>query len=224
MTLQSSSVLQPHLDAFLLAAASSTDNFMVGISTGLTSPSSLHFYKVNLAVALCNACGTLLATYGGDTLKKLPELALMKLAAAVSTSSSPETYRLNFSIEALLAAMAFAYLSWKEYSSEELDDEDDKRKKTNLSYSIALPMTLNNLAGGVAGGVLGLSAFQATFYAFLVSFLSMALGHFLGNRVVMMQQNSNSNAQETKSSTTGWCKYVAISIYVALCFQSLAEI
>lgn len=220
----SSPALQTHVDAFLLAVASSTDNFMVGVSAGLSSPPLSHFYKVNLAVALCNAGGTLLATYGGDHLKRLPEVALMKLAAAVSTSSSPEAYKINFSIPALLAAMAFAYLSWKEYSIEELDDADDKiTKQSSLSYSIALPMTLNNLAGGVAGGVLGLSVLQATIYAFFVSLGSMTFGHFLGDRFAMMQQ-SNGNLQEKKISTNQWCKYISVVIYLVLCFQSLAEV
>ena len=135
MTLQ----LQTHVDAFLLAVASSTDNFMVGISAGLSSSPSVHFFKVNLAVAICNACGTLLATYGGDNIKKLPELALMRLAAAVSTSSSPETYKINFSIEALLAALAFAYLSWKEYNVQDMDDEDEGKSKDPLD----IPRFLN---------------------------------------------------------------------------------
>ena len=234
--------IQTHIDACLLAVASSTDNFMVGISAGLisaaasssSSPSphaSRNFYKVNVVVALCNASGTLLATYGGGSLASLPEKALQRLAAVVTTSSSPETYILNIKPASMLAALAFAYLAWKEYVESSSGDvtnnandagDDDKAKKAarnsgGLSYSMALPMTLNNLAGGVAGGVLGLSVWQATFYAFVVSFGSMALGYYLARRLV----------QSTHQSALGaprWCQHVAISIYVLLCLQSLWDV
>ena len=51
-----------------------------------------NFFRVNLVVALCNASGTLIATYCGDPVKQIPERAPKKLAATVSTSSSPEDY------------------------------------------------------------------------------------------------------------------------------------
>jgi len=262
-------MFRTHFDAFLLAVASSTDNFMVGVSVGLSSPSSsaatttttavppkkiddnlYQFYKVNLVVALCNASGTLLATYSGTSLRDLPQYALKTLAAAVSSSSSPETYTVNLPIESILAGMAFLYLAWKEYKEDNDDtmdkaagngyDEDEKIKKSSnqskqLSYSIAIPMTLNNLAGGVAGGVLGLSVVQTTCYAFLVSLGSMALGHAVASRIVTWQaqrlQHPNNNSRyHSKDSTTStaasmkWCKQVSILIYILLSLQSFFQL
>lgn len=227
----STALIQTHVDSCLLAVASSTDNLVVGISAGLLSASSsrpttsqewIHFYKVNLAVALCNAGGTFVSTYGGGNLARLPEKALQKLAATVTSSSSPETFVMNVKPESALAAIAFAYLAWKEYSEGLIeineDSGDDKTKKAarGLSYSIALPMTLNNLAGGVAGGALGLSALQATSYAFVVSFLSMALGNSLATRLVKSTTQS--------ALAPRWCQVVAISIYLLLCVQSLLDL
>jgi len=49
---------------------------------------------------------------------------------------------------------------------------------------LALPMTLNNLAGGVAGGAVGLTPFMASSYALLASFVTMSFGHFIGQRLL----------------------------------------
>ena len=259
MTITSS--LSSHMDAFLLAVASSTDNLLVGLSVGLStstgsgsaasvihnkSQSQQHqrqrqrqylarFYKVNLVVALCNAAGTLIATYGGVTLRHFPEYALQRLASLISTSSSPETYVINISIESLFAALAFAYLAWKElmdegdngddhHQSEDDKDKDKERKKNTgsdkhaVSYQLALPMTLNNLAGGIAGGVLGLTVWQTTIYAFLVSFGSMALGHATARRL------SSLVVVSSPSASTKWCKYLAILIYLSLSLHSLFQV
>jgi putative Mn2+ efflux pump MntP len=222
-------MLQTHVDTVLLAVASSTDNLMVGISVGLSSkkPANQQFVMLNLVVALCNASGTLLATYCGDALKKLPERALKRLAEAVSSSSSPEAYILNFSMGSLLAGMAFAYLAWKECTDTnnngrdgiKSDDEQDKTSKgSRHSCAIAFPMTLNNLAGGVAAGAMGMPVFEATLYAFVVSLGSMALGHSLATRVVDMQQTYGSTAAST------WCKKLSILVYLLLSLQSFLNV
>ena len=48
------------------------------------------------------------------------------------------------------------------------------------AWKLALPMTLNNLAGGVAGGLSGYASFSMGAAAFLASFGLMALGHRTG--------------------------------------------
>ena len=232
MSGSSSSLVQAHIDSCLLAVASSTDNLAVGISAGLLSSTTssrqamtqdrVHFYRVNFVVALCNAAGTFVSSYGGRSLSRVPSLALLKVAAAVTSSSSPETYSLNFKPESAIAAIAFAYLAWQEYSEGSIEiyndrgDEKSKKASRGLSYSIALPMTLNNLAGGLAGGALGLSAIQATSYAFAVSFLSMSFGYYLATRLVKRATPS--------AFAPRWCQVMAISIYLLLCLQSLLDL
>ena len=50
-----------------------------------------------------------------------------------------------------LAAMAFLYLAWEEFGS-----APNQLKLRQQWWEIALPMTLNNLAGGVTAGVMGI--------------------------------------------------------------------
>jgi putative Mn2+ efflux pump MntP len=147
------------LDAFLLALASSTDNFMVGLSVGISNQ-SLSF-GANALISICNAAGALVASFGGS---------------ALGQSLPPK-------LPPLLSAIAFGGLALKEFmefwqrirekrnrellkkneESCQADDGDTASsagvnstsggKTLNMSRAIhlAIPMTLNNLAGGVAG-------------------------------------------------------------------------
>jgi len=48
------------------------------------------------------------------------------------------------------------------------------------ALALAVPMTLNNLAGGVAGGLSGSGPLAMGFGALVASFVLMACGHWLG--------------------------------------------
>jgi putative Mn2+ efflux pump MntP len=126
----------------LLACGSSTDNFSVGASMGLSNkPLSL---SANAIISLLNASGAYLSAAGGHVLGELaPMYATM------------------------FAAIIFGYLSADEFISYW------KRRKSNVESTsiltmksgsssealrIAVPMTLNNLAGGAAGGAVGIDA------------------------------------------------------------------
>ena len=52
-----------HIQALMLSLASSTDNFLVGLSVGLAQKRLLA--SVLWGIALCNATGTFVATTGG---------------------------------------------------------------------------------------------------------------------------------------------------------------
>ena len=156
-------MLKEHLDALLLALASSTDNFMVGLSVGI-GHTELPLW-VNGFISVCNATGALIAGYGGVMLSQhMPLLA------------------------PILASLAFALLALQEFRSSTFSSSDSAPpKKKFLEWSqvlqLALPMTLNNLAGGVAGGAAGLSPVVTSSYALLASFLTMAVGHSIGHRL-----------------------------------------
>ena len=49
-----------------------------------------------------------------------------------------------------------------------------------VAVRLALPMTLNNIAGGLAGGVAGVPPALALLFAFSASFIMMLAGHALG--------------------------------------------
>jgi putative Mn2+ efflux pump MntP len=156
------SSLTQHLDALLLALASSTDNFTVGLSVGICHK-DLSVWE-NVVISVCNATGALIAGYGGVVLsQRMPPL-----------------------LAPLLAATAFCYLAVQEFVSyyQQSYKKDAKKDEAPIHLvRLALPMTLNNLAGGVAGGAAGLSPLMSALYALLASFGTMAVGYAIGRRL-----------------------------------------
>jgi len=70
------------LEAFLIALASSTDNFMVGLSVGISNQ-SLSF-GVNAMISICNAMGAWLAGFGGNILGQNLPLFISPLLSALT--------------------------------------------------------------------------------------------------------------------------------------------
>ena len=142
--------------ALLLAVGSSIDNLAVGVSLGLTATPLRSMLAVNVTVAACNALGAGLATFGGTLLGK----SLPRAAPAI-------------------AALAFTYLGWQECRAWWLDENSSLANLAaeNALLSLALPMTLNNLAGGLAGGVAGIGPLTAAGLALAASFFMMSAGH-----------------------------------------------
>jgi putative Mn2+ efflux pump MntP len=163
-----------HVDALILALASSTDNFTVGFSVGLTG--QLFPLAANAFIAVCNAVGAFVASYGGSFMgEALPSAA------------------------AMLAALAFGYLALKELCSYLEHRQQQQQQNTTSAdnavsvvkkqidmqnvLGLAIPMTLNNLAGGIAGGAAGLPPTMTATYCLISSFTSMTVGYFLGKRI-----------------------------------------
>jgi len=176
-----SSILTVQLRAFTLAVASSTDNFLVGLSLGLSNKPLRRNLLFGISVA--NAIGCFVATYFGSSL----------LTPLLGNASHA------------LAGVAFLYLAYREYQ-ETCESAEPKR----VSLELAIPMSLNNLAGGVAGGVLGLSATIASLHVLAVSVGTMWIGHWLG---------SGSRKSTTGISTSQW----SILLYAMLSFLSFYE-
>jgi putative Mn2+ efflux pump MntP len=179
-----------HAQALLMALASSTDNFLVGVSVGLTrKPLSI---KVLWGIALCNAVGGFLAASGGRLGVK---------------------YLMDESTANGFAGFAFAYLAWKEYV-ESLEEASSKGAPKQVSLALALPMTLNNIAGGVTAGVLGVPPLWNFTYALAVSVLTMWIGYRLGKGFSGV---GFSGVHGQRSLVYG-----TIFIYLVLCLQSFA--
>lgn len=150
--------------AFLLACGSSTDNFAVGASLGLLHK-PLHA-TANAIISLLNAAGAFVAAAGGHILGELaPTMAV------------------------IFAALIFGYLAadeliaWKSGDGAESTLTMDSRSSKNYlkeAMRIAVPMTLNNLAGGVAGGAAGIDPRTAGTLALLASYCMMKMGHVVG--------------------------------------------
>mmetsp|Transcript_4544 Transcript_4544/g.10174 ORF Transcript_4544/g.10174 Transcript_4544/m.10174 type:complete len:197 (-) Transcript_4544:48-638(-) len=146
--------------AFLLACGSSTDNLAVGASLGISNrPLNA---SVNAIISLMNASGAFVSAAGGYLLGEVaPALA------------------------ALFAGIIFAYLAVDEITSWQKGHEEStltmgKSASIRDALRIAVPMTLNNLAGGVAGGAAGVDPQTAGTLALLASYCMMKFGHAIG--------------------------------------------
>ena len=180
-----------HPHAFLLACASSTDNFCVGFGLGL-SGRTLPFH-VNGFISACNAFGALVASVGGQWISSSFQLS-----------------------SALLGSMAFLVLALQEVLSEDEPGDsklNDNNKNNSAMFWLALPMTLNNVAGGIAGGSIGIPPIMAFLYAVAASFATMVMGHSLGRSIAQRGRNNNSNNNKTKVAST---KLVSAGIYSVL--------
>lgn len=120
-------------------------------------------WHVNAIIAACNAAGALTAAaFGIQIGKAAPTLA------------------------PCAAALIFFYLGYEEIASWRSGEPASPLAKSaadGLVWKLAVPMTLNNLAGGVAGGAVGIGPLQAGFCALLASYLMCGLGHRLGKTI-----------------------------------------
>ena len=169
-----------------LAISSSTDNFAVGASLGLSGLTvSIQF---NLVIASANAFGAFVAAAGGNKIGELAEGAGSWLACAV-----------------------FLYLAWQEGAS--LWDGEDaspllRLASEGVAMRLAVPMTLNNIAGGVAGGVVGISPQLASITAFFASFLMMLVGYISGRHMHAALRSQRIDVRLLSCSTFGILAYM----------------
>ena len=144
--------------ALLLAISSSTDNFAVGLSVALAGCRLK--LKVNFIIAVCNAMGALSSAGFGQ----------------IIGGSAP-------TLAPALAGAIFMYLAWEELASWRRGEHASpltRQAADGMVWRLAVPMTLNNLAGGVASGVVGVGPIVAGGCALAASFVMMASGHCLG--------------------------------------------
>lgn len=142
---------------FVLSVSSSLDNFAVGTSLGVAqNPLSI---KLNAIVSFCNAVGALCSSEVGAFLGSMaPSIACLSAAAVFGWLGICEAASFRKDEASPLSSLAAAGVAWR----------------------LALPMTLNNLAGGVAGGLAGVHSLTMGFGAALASFFMMYLGYWLG--------------------------------------------
>jgi dipeptidase/putative Mn2+ efflux pump MntP len=143
--------------ALALAIGSSTDNFAVGVSLGIAG----HAVNVRLVglIACANAVGSFVSTYCGQLLGSVaPHLA------------------------SFFSAAVFAYLAYGEAGAWWASEESPlvTLAADGVVMRLAVPMTLNNIAGGVAGGVAGVSPLIGSVCVLLAAGLMMAGGQVFG--------------------------------------------
>ena len=205
--------VKPFVYPILIAIGSSTDNLTVGFTLGLKNlnnnindqkGSGFSWYQFNFVISICNSFGAWVAGKGGLlTINRLSKF-LDENFYYYSPKRQPEDNNAK-NIPSLLAAVVFSYLSIEElkasFSTQDEDDDvmekQDESAKSNKcksndtfnfmnSIKLALPMTLNNLAGGTAGGALGISAEYSFIMAFICSYIMMDIGFRIASRIVKM--------------------------------------
>lgn len=166
--------LSKHIDAVALALASSTDNFTVGFSIGIRRK---HLGPwANVVISLCNGLGALVAVFGGRVIMGIiPSFA--NIAAA-----------LVFGVLGMVE-IALYWNGCDDISSPASSSSSSVGGAMNLAQvlQLAIPMTLNNLAGGAAGGAVGLSPGMVGFFAVVASYAMMYFGHMAGYRLSTTQ-------------------------------------
>ncbi|KAL7558321.1 hypothetical protein ACA910_019351 [Epithemia clementina (nom. ined.)] len=207
--------------------------FLVGLSVGFSGkPLPWH---VLWGISLCNAAGCWIATltgveggsyiFGGGTTTTSSSTgghSATPFTKDMDKNDSTTSHN-NKSLQYLLSSIAFGYLAYQEYREQYQQQQKQQQQAPNepqktkqpASLQLALPMTLNNLAGGVTGGVMGLSASLNALYALVVSVAFMSIGYGLGHtqsrrtRRRQQRQRQESEAQECnqpqypKTSATG---------------------
>jgi putative Mn2+ efflux pump MntP len=161
-------MVSEHWQAILIAAASSTDNFLVGISLGLSAHRNNGGRSMRgliWGVAICNA---------------ITALATVRFGEQIGAVFSP-------ALQNCAAGLVFLSLAWHEVRGGTDQAEAMNKNASQLSHwtllvQLAVPMSLNNMAGGVASGVAGVSESLASIYALLASVLFMESGVYLGQR------------------------------------------
>lgn len=194
-------MLQSHWQAFLIAAASSTDNFLVGISLGLSFRSgSQMMHGLIWGIAVCNA-GTALAT----------ALFGEQIGAVVSPW-----------IQNCAAGTVFLWLGWNEVIGEPENQASKQKESTGIGNNsssqvalfiqLAVPMSLNNMAGGVASGIAGVSAMMTACYSMVVSVVFMEVGVALGK---LSRKNTGKRREQLQRRANIW----SCVLYIVLGMQ-----
>ena len=181
--------------ALLLAVSSSTDNLAVGFSLGLAG----HPLPVstNLIVSSTNTLGMVLASFGGQLLH----------------GAAPQ-------LGGALGGCIFLYLGAGEIWS--IGGSGQQSSPLASLYEkpwlLALPMTLNNIAGGVAAGLSGEPPGAVAVLTFLMSLTLMAAGWVLGctleDRTNHAGGVSNNESKATRAAS--WGSATAGGIFVTL--------
>lgn len=146
----------------ILPIVSSLDNFAVGAAIGISDhPLPL---STNLIVSLANTAGMMLSDSFGQWVGS-------KLGNMIS----------------YLAASLFILLGLLELWESCTEQNSMLQRVTTVAmenpWVLAIPLTLNNLAGGLAGGLAGASVWIIGINTFLASFLLMLVGHYLGHKL-----------------------------------------
>ena len=100
------------------------------------------------------------------------------------------------------------------------------------AWKLALPMTLNNLAGGVAGGLAGVGPLELATGGFLASFMLMWSGHAIGcyiqrwHRLAAVRDaDAAEAAKKSQRPSMGWfdARLLGAAVFFGLAYAQASE-
>jgi len=186
-------VTGPFWAAFLLAVATSMDNFVIGLTYGARGKLFSHFQ--NLVIAAVNAAGTMLSMGAGEITRVLiPEYVAKYLAGFLFICIGLDTLR-----QIPTRSLGLARDSSKQFEEIEIamptiasprpsglevlsmrEDSKNKQRTYSETLSIAVGLTFSNLAGGVGAGLADLDIILVTVLALLANFALLDIGERIG--------------------------------------------
>ena len=143
------------------------------------------------------------------------------MGAYVSAASGHLLGELAPTLAVLFATIIFAYLaidellSWRNGIAESASTMEQSGGFLARSVRLGIPMTLNNLAGGVAGGAAGVDANTAFIMALLASFCMMKIGYSVG-----LYLNTSVNEMNKKIDA----RLISGCIFACLAFTQLIQL
>lgn len=138
---------------------------------------------------LCVISGMVVATYGGQ----------------LARGAAPQ-------VGAVVAGLIFIGLGAVEVRSYWIQEALSPLSQLHKNpWLLALPMTLNNLAGGVAAGLGGQPPSAVALLTFLASGMFMAIGWLIGNTVA-----TASTGKARGKGAAAWSKVIAGAIFLTL--------
>lgn len=178
--------MQHLLSSFFLSISYNVDNFAVGIAYGVKK------IKIgisgNLIIAIFSASGTYCSMSLGAVFSKFMSANLANLigcAALVAVG----IWGLWDTLKTELQKKKHKRKSSHELSYNAFIEKPERADLDNSlfidfkeSISIALALTINNLAGGIGAGLSGLDVNITTFLTFVLSLLAILLGYALGEK------------------------------------------
>ena len=173
--------------SFLLSVSSNIDNFALGIAYGAKN------LKIgilsNLTIAIFSAIGAFLSMSLGEKLGRFLSADLANLLGFIALLSVGfwglwDTFRLHKKEVINQKNPSVNQLDYTIFieKPETADLDNSHFIDVRESLTLALALTINNVAGGFGAGLSGLNIPVTTFLTFLFSLLAIKFGYFMGKK------------------------------------------
>ncbi|MBN3947036.1 MAG: manganese efflux pump [Nostoc sp. NMS7] len=173
--------------SFLLSVSSNIDNFALGIASGAKN---LKIGRLsNLTIAIFSAIGAFISMSLGEKLGRFLSADLANLLGFIALLSVGfwglwDTFRLHKKETLNQKTPSVNQLDYTIFieKPETADLDNSHFIDVRESLTLALALTINNVAGGFGAGLSGLNIPVTTFLTFFFSLLAIEFGYFMGKK------------------------------------------